>query len=66
MADQTAPSAIDIPFSLAMAMVLAAPAPVLLLDGALSVVVASQSFCRAFGIDPARVVNRSIFDLGEG
>jgi PAS domain S-box-containing protein len=66
MADQTAPSPIDIPLSLAMAMVLAAPAPVLLLDGALKVVVASQSFCKAFGIDPDRVVSRSMFDLGAG
>ena len=66
MADQTTAPSIDIPLSLAMAMVLAAPAPVLLLDGALNVVVASQSFCKAFGIDPGRVVNRSIFDLGGG
>ena len=66
MADQTDLPAIDIPLSLAMAMVLAAPVPVLLLDGALNVVVASQSFSRAFAIDPARVAGLSLFRLGDG
>ena len=66
MADHSTPSANEIPLSLAMAMVLAAPAPVLLLDGALCVVVASQSFSRTFDIDPANVVSRSLFDLGDG
>ena len=66
MADQATATPIDVPLSLAMAMVRAAPVPVLLLDGALDVVAASQSFSTAFGIDPTRVVSRSLFDLGEG
>jgi two-component sensor histidine kinase len=66
MADHTTDAAIDIPLSLAMAMVMAAPAPVVLLDGSLRVVVASQSFSRAFALDPTQVVNRSLLELGAG
>jgi two-component sensor histidine kinase len=66
MADQLTAPTVDLPLSLSMAMVQAAPVPVLLLDGALNVVVASRSFSRAFGIDPALVANRSLFDLGNG
>ncbi len=52
--------------SLAVAMVASASTPLLLLDGALTVVAASLTFCRAFGIDPAKVDGRSIFALGAG
>ena len=47
-------------------MVASSEAPLLLLDGDLTVVAASASFCRSFQIDPANVSDRSIFALGEG
>ncbi|QMW24556.1 PAS domain-containing protein [Sandaracinobacteroides saxicola] len=52
--------------NLALAMVTASSVPLLLLDGELCVVAASESFCRGFGIDPARVVAQSMFALGQG
>ena len=56
----------DASHSLALAMVASSEAPLLLLDGDLTVVAASASFCRSFQIDPANVSDRSIFALGEG
>ena len=44
-------------------MVLASDAPLLLLDEKLALVAASDSFCAAFGIDPATVTGRTIYDL---
>lgn len=41
-------------------------APLLLLDGDLSVIAASLSFCEAFEIDPSSVVGRPLFALGDG
>ena len=52
--------------SLALALVVASEAPILLLDGDLSVVAASVSFSRAFQIDPALIKGRSLFALGAG
>ncbi len=52
--------------SLALAIVASSDAPLLLLDGELHVVSASTSFCRAFQIDPAEIVGREIFTLGQG
>src|SRR5436190_3608872 len=52
--------------SLALAMVVSSTAPLLLLDGALSVIAASASFCRAFEIEPATVTGRSLFRQGAG
>jgi two-component sensor histidine kinase len=52
--------------SLALAIVAASEAPLLLLDGALTVRAASASFCRSFQIDPSKVADRPIFELGEG
>jgi len=51
---------------LALALVGASDAPILLLDGALRVIVASDSFTRAFQIDPAATDGRSLFALGDG
>jgi two-component sensor histidine kinase len=56
----------DIAHNLTLAMVGSSEAPLLLLDGALTVIAASTSFCRAFHIDPATVTDRSVFDLGAG
>ena len=52
--------------SLALALVTSSDAPILLLDGELTVVVASASFSRAFQIDPAAAHGRSMFALGDG
>jgi len=52
--------------SLARAVVMSASAPLLLLDGALGVIAASDSFCRAFRVDPARVPHSRLSQLGGG
>jgi two-component sensor histidine kinase len=52
--------------NLLLAVVASSEAPLLLLDGALTVVAASESFCRSFEIDPTAVTGRSIFGLGSG
>ncbi|HYI63703.1 MAG TPA: histidine kinase dimerization/phosphoacceptor domain -containing protein [Allosphingosinicella sp.] len=51
---------------LALAVIASSNAPVLLLDGDLDVVAASESFCDTFGIDPERVAGRPLADFGEG
>ena len=56
----------DPALSLTMAVISSSPTPLLLLDGELRVVGASESFCKAFQIDPATAVDSSLFDLGAG
>lgn len=57
------PATID---GLALALVTVSSVPVLLLDGALTVVAASDSFCLAFHLDPAMVTERQLSELGRG
>ena len=65
MADDTsAPPAIA--DTLALALVAASDAPILLLDGELTVISASASFSQAFQIDPATAAGSSLFALGAG
>lgn len=52
--------------SLALALVAASDAPILLLDGTLAVIAASDSFSRAFHVDPAKAAGASLFALGSG
>jgi two-component sensor histidine kinase len=52
--------------TLALALVAASDAPIVLLDGALDVVAASDSFARAFQVDPAATRGSSLFSLGTG
>lgn len=52
--------------NLALAVVASSNAPLLLLDGDLVVIAASESFCREFQIDPAQVSNGKLADLGSG
>ena len=52
--------------ALALALVASSDAPILLLDGDLTVVAASASFCHAFQIDPAATEGSSLFALGAG
>ncbi|HZK99601.1 MAG TPA: histidine kinase dimerization/phosphoacceptor domain -containing protein [Caulobacteraceae bacterium] len=52
--------------SLALAVIASSTAPVVLLDGDLTIVAASASFFRSFGIDPASAPDRPLFALGAG
>jgi two-component sensor histidine kinase len=65
MAD-TARTSGDHDLGLARAVVKAACAPMLLLDGTLGIIAASDWFCRMFGVDPARVNQRRLPQLGAG
>jgi two-component sensor histidine kinase len=60
------PSSPDVGLNLALAVVAHSTAPLLLLNEDLSLVAASTSFCRAFGIDPAAIAGQSLRLLGEG
>ena len=53
-------------FSLTLAVVTASPAPLLLLDGRLTVVAASLSFCDVFELEPARVIGQPLYALDDG
>jgi two-component sensor histidine kinase len=52
--------------SLALAVVRSSPGPLLLLDGDLSVIGASNSFCEAFDLDFAGVRGVEVLRVGEG
>ncbi|MEJ0043247.1 MAG: sensor histidine kinase [Rhizomicrobium sp.] len=65
MAPHTTPHP-DVSLNLALAVVASSTAPLLLLNGDLTLVAASKSFCRAFAIDPASVPGRPLHALGSG
>jgi two-component sensor histidine kinase len=52
--------------SLALALVATSDAPILLLDGALTIIAASESFSRAFKINPMHLAGISLFAMGSG
>lgn len=56
----------DAVHGLAFAVVASSAAPLVLLNGDLTVVGASATFFRAFHIDPSSAPGRQIFDLGDG
>ena len=56
----------DVSLDLALAVVASSTAPLLLLDGDLTLIAASKSFCRAFQIDPASVSGCPLSKLGGG
>ena len=56
----------DVSLSLVLAVIASSSAPLLLLDGDLTVIAASASFCVAFQVDPDKVTDRPISDLGGG
>ena len=56
----------DVALDLALAVIASSTAPLLLLDGELTVIAASKSFCHAFQIDPAAVANCPLAKLGAG
>lgn len=61
-----AAEASDPAHSLALAVITTSPFPLLMLDRDLRVVVASASFCDAFGVEIGAAPGRSFFDLGAG
>ncbi len=52
--------------SLAMAMITASTTPLLLIDGHLKVIAASESFERTFGVDPSQTLGREMTEIGDG
>lgn len=56
----------DAPLGLALAVVGFSEIPLLLLDGDLSVIAASDSFWEQFDLDPARSLGRHLSQLGRG
>ena len=56
----------DVALRMALAVVGSSSSPLLLLDGDLIIVRASQSFCEAFSVDCAAAVGQVLGDLGAG
>ena len=56
----------DVALDLALAVVASSTAPLLLLNGDLTLAGASKSFCKAFRIDPAKIANKTLRELGAG
>lgn len=52
--------------NLGLAVIASSNAPLLLLDNSLTIVAASKSFCRAFGIKPEEIVACRLTELGRG
>ena len=63
-ADKHSPE--DIALSLTLAVVTSSPAPLLLLDGQLSIIAASASFCSVFGADAAKLTGQALYTVDEG
>lgn len=61
-----APVLLDVADRLALAVIASSDAPLLLLDDNLTIIMASDSFCRASGLDPASVIGTEIGRLGGG
>jgi two-component sensor histidine kinase len=56
----------DVALNLALAVIASSTAPLLLLNGDLTLIAASKSFCRAFRIDANSVPGRALRELGAG
>jgi hypothetical protein len=65
MAPRVPPPAI-VSLNLGLALVATSNAPLVLLDKGLAVIAASNSFCRAFQIDPSKVEGCVLSELGGG
>ena len=63
-ADQHSPE--DVALSLTLAIVTSSPAPLLLLDGELTIIAASTSFCSVFGADAAQLTGQALYALDDG
>ena len=60
------PSSEDVPLSLTLAVVTSSPAPLLLLDGQLTVIAASRSFREVFGARVADLTGQPLYGLNAG
>lgn len=56
----------DVPLNLALAVITSSTAPLLLLNGDMTLAAASKSFCKAFQIDPATIPGKPLRELGAG
>jgi two-component system, sensor histidine kinase PdtaS len=56
----------DVSLNLTLAVIASSTAPLLLLNGDLTLVAASKSFCRVFEIDPESAAGCSLRELGSG
>ncbi len=56
----------DVALSLTLAIVTSSPAPLLLLDGELTIIAASTSFCAVFGADGVQLTGQPLYALDEG
>lgn len=56
----------DIALSLTLAIVTSSPAPLLLLDGQLTIIAASASFCSVFGADAMQLTGQRLYALDGG
>lgn len=56
----------DVTLNLALAVIASSTAPLLLLEGDLTVIAASRSFCREFQVDPSSLSGCQLRDLGTG
>ena len=56
----------DVALSLTLAIVTSSPAPLLLLDGQLTIIAASTSFCMVFGATTAQLTGQPIYALDDG
>lgn len=65
MAPQAPPRA-DVSLDLALAVIASSTAPLLLLNGDLTLIAASKSFCRHFQIDADKIADRPLAELGAG
>ena len=63
-ADQVSPE--DVALSLTLAIVTSSPAPLLLLDGQLTIIAASTSFCLVFGANAAQLKGQPLYALDDG
>ena len=56
----------DVALSLTLAIVTSSPAPLLLLDGQLTIIAASTSFCAVFGATTAQLTGQPLYALDDG
>ena len=56
----------DIALSLTLAIVKSSPAPLMLLDGQLTIIAASTSFCSVFSVDAAQLTGKQLYALDDG
>ncbi|WP_233503533.1 sensor histidine kinase [Sphingomonas psychrotolerans] len=56
----------DVALSLTLAIVTSSPEPLLLLDGQLTIIAASTSFCSVFGANAAQLTGQPLYALDDG